>query len=216
MNWTETYGQVIARVSAPDLVENGYILPPKVKVIEMDKIDKKSLTPHLEGNNVLASIDQIDIKKILVCVKTTRQLQNLFMTDFADQLTERGYSYLYITAKTGAVIDGQKVSREEFFNTLNAWGRDKSKKFVVLHRSILSEGINVSELEAVIFLRNMDAIEMLQTVGRVIRVGSSTKTYGMLCVPVYNNVGVSTEKALQRCVDIVFEKGEMYDSVTRR
>jgi superfamily II DNA or RNA helicase len=216
MNWTETYGQVIARVSAPELVENGYILPPKVKVIEMDKVDKKSLTPHLEGSNVLASIDQIDIKKILVCVKTTRQLQNLFMTDFADQLTERGYSYLYITSKTGAVIDGVKVSREEFFNTLNAWGKDKDKKFVCLHRSILSEGINVSELEAVVFLRNMDAIEMLQTVGRVIRVGSSSKTYGMLCVPVYNNVGVSTEKALQRCVDIVFEKGDMYDSVTRR
>jgi len=95
-------------------------------------------------------------------------------------------------------------------------GEDKSKKFVCLHRSILSEGINVSELEAVIFLRSMNAIEMLQTIGRVIRVGSSTKTYGMLCVPVYNNVGVSTEKALQRCVDIVFEKGEMYDSVTRK
>jgi hypothetical protein len=97
MNWTETYGQVIARVSAPTLVENGYILPPKVKVIEMDKVDKKSLTPHLESNNVLASIDELDIKKILVCVKTTRQLQNMFMTDFADQLKERGYSYLYIT-----------------------------------------------------------------------------------------------------------------------
>ena len=216
MNWTETYGQVIARVSAPELVENGYILPPKVKVIEMDKIDKKSLTPHLEGNNVLASIDQINIKKILVCVKTTRQLQNLFMTDFADQLLERGYSYLYITSKTGAVIDGVKVSREEFFNTLNAWGKDKSKKFVCLHRSILSEGINVSELEAVIFLRNMDSIELLQTVGRVIRVGSSSKTYGMLCVPVYNQVGLSTQKSLQRCVDIVFEKGEILDSVTRK
>ena len=216
MNWVDTYGQVIARVSAPDLVQNGYILPPKVKVIQMDKVDKKSLTPHMEGNNVLASIDEINIKKILVCVKTTRQLQNLFMTDFAQQLTDRGYSYLYITAKTGAIIDGKKVSREEFFNTLNTWGKDKTKKFVCLHRSILSEGINVSELEAVIFLRNMDAIEMLQTVGRVIRVGSSAKTYGMLCVPVYSNVGVSTEKALQRCVDIVFEKGEMYDSVARR
>ena len=216
MNEVETYGQVIARVSAPELVDNGYILPPKVKVIEMDKIDKKSLTPHLEGNNVLASIDQINLKKILVCVKTTRQLQNLFMTDFADQLIERGYSYLYITSKTGAIIDGKKVSREEFFNVLNTWGKDPDKKFVCLHRSILSEGINVSELEGVVFLRNMDTIEMLQTVGRVIRVGSKTKTYGMLCVPVYNNVGVSTEKALQRCVDIVFEKGEMCDSVVRR
>ena len=216
MNEVETYGQVIARVSAPELVENGFILPPKVKVIEMDKIDKKSLTPHLEGNNVLASIDQINLKKILVCVKTTRQLQNLFMTDFADQLIERGYSYLYITSKTGAIIDGKKVSREEFFNVLNTWGKDPDKKFVCLHRSILSEGINVSELEGVVFLRNMDTIEMLQTVGRVIRVGSKSKTYGMLCVPVYNNVGVSTEKTLQRCVDIVFEKGEMCDSVVRR
>ena len=187
MNEVETYGQVIARVSAPELVENGYILPPKVKVIEMDKIDKKSLTPHLEGNNVLASIDQINLKKILVCVKTTRQLQNLFMTDFADQLIERGYSYLYITSKTGAIIDGKKVSREEFFNVLNTWGKDPDKKFVCLHRSILSEGINVSELEGVVFLRNMDTIEMLQTVGRVIRVGSKSKTYGMLCVPVYNS-----------------------------
>ena len=216
MNEVETYGQVIARVSAPELVENGYILPPKVKVIEMDKIDKKSLTPHLEGNNVLASIDQINLKKILVCVKTTRQLQNLFMTDFADQLIERGYSYLYITSKTGAIIDGKKVSREEFFNVLNTWGKDPEKKFVCLHRSILSEGINVSELEGVVFLRNMDTIEMLQTVGRVIRVGSKSKTYGMLCVPVYNSVGVSTERTLQRCVDIVFEKGEMCDSVVRR
>jgi superfamily II DNA or RNA helicase len=216
MNWVDTYGEVIARVSAPKLVEQGYILPPKVKVIEMDKIDKKSLTPHLEGRNVLASIDDISIKKVLVCVKTTKQLMELFRTDFADQLEQRGYSYLYITSKTGAVIDGKKVSREKFFETLNAWGKDIDKKFVVLHRSILSEGINVSELEAVIFLRNMDAIEMLQTVGRVIRVGSKSKTYGMLCVPVYSNVGVSTEKALQRCVDIVFEQGEMYDSVVRR
>jgi len=216
MNWTETYGQVIARVSAPDLVQGGYILPPKVKVIRMDQVDKKSLTPHLESNNVLASIDEIGIKKILVCVKTARQLQNLFMTDFADQLAERGYSYLYITAKTGAIVDGRKVSREEFFETLNAWGKDKAKKFVCLHRSILSEGINCSELEAVVFLRNMDAIEMLQTVGRVIRVGSENKTYGMLCVPVYSNVGVSTERSLQKCVDIVFEKGEMLDSVVRR
>jgi superfamily II DNA or RNA helicase len=216
MNWVETYGEVIAKISAPKLVEQGYILPPKVKVINMEKIDKKSLTPHLEGRNVLASIDEISIKKVLVCVKTTKQLMELFRTDFAYQLEQRDYSYLYITSKTGAVIDGKKVSREKFFETLNAWGKDIDKKFVVLHRSILSEGINVSELEAVIFLRNMDAIEMLQTVGRVIRVGSKSKTYGMLCVPVYSNVGVTTEKALQRCVDIVFEQGEMYDSVVRR
>jgi superfamily II DNA or RNA helicase len=216
MNNQKVFGEIIARISAPKLVEGGYILPPKVKVIEMDKMPVKSITPGQHTNNVLRTIDDIDIKKILVCVKTTKQLTNLFETDFAYQLEQRGYSYLYITSKTGAVVDGKKVSREKFFEILNAWGKDSDKKFVVLHRSILAEGINVSELEAVIFLRNMDVIEMTQTVGRVLRKGGDSKTYGMLCVPVYSNVGVATERALQNVVDTVFEKGEILDSVVRR
>ena len=216
MNDREVYGDVICRVSAPELVEGGFILPPKVHIIEMDKVDRKSITPHLESNNILTTIDDINIKKILVCAKTTKQLTTIFQTDFADQLEQRGYSYLYITAKTGAVIDGQKVSREKFFETLNAWGKDPSKKFVVLHRSILSEGINVSQLEAVIFMRNMDVIEMTQTVGRVLRKGGESKTYGFCVVPVYSKVGVSTQRGLQTVIDTVFEKGEMLDSVVRR
>jgi len=216
MNDVDVYGNIICHVSAPELVEGGFILPPKVKVIEMDKVDKKSLTPHLESNNILSTIDDIGTKKILVAAKTTRQLQNLFLTDFAMELVKRGYSYLYITSKTGAIIDGVKVSREQFFETLNAWGRDPDKKFVVLHRSILSEGINVSQLEAVIFMRNMDVIEMTQTVGRVLRKGGKEKTYGFCVVPVYSNVGVSTQRALQTVIDTVFEKGEILDSVVRR
>ena len=215
MNDVDVYGNIICRVSAPELVDGGYIAPPKVRVIEMDKVDKKSLTPHLESNNILTTIDDIGSKKVLVCAKTTKQLTTIFMTDFADQLSERGYSYLYITSKTGAVIDGVKVSREEFFNTLNAWGRDADKKFVVLHRSILSEGINVSMLDSVVFMRNMDTIEMVQSIGRVLRLAPQ-KTYGFCVVPVYSNVGVSTARSLQKCVDIVFEQGELLDSVVRR
>ena len=215
MNDVDVYGNIICRVSAPELVDGGYIAPPKVRVIEMDKVDKKSLTPHLESNNILTTIDDIGSKKVLVCAKTTKQLVSIFMTDFADQLSERGYSYLYITSKTGAVIDGVKVSREEFFNTLNAWGRDADKKFVVLHRSILSEGINVSMLDSVVFMRNMDTIEMVQSIGRVLRLAPQ-KTYGFCVVPVYSNVGVSTARSLQKCVDIVFEQGELLDSVVRR
>jgi predicted helicase len=216
MNDRAIYGDVICHVSAPELVEAGYILPPKVKVIEMDKVDRKSINPHLESNNIITTIDEIDIKKVLVCAKTTKQLTTIFQTEFAYQLEKRGYSYLYITAKTGAVIDGEKVSREKFFETLNAWGKDPDKKFVVLHRSILSEGINVSQLEAVIFMRNMDVIEMTQTVGRVLRKGGNDKTYGFCVVPVYSNVGVSTQRGLQTVIDTVFEKGEMLDSVVRR
>ena len=218
MNDEAVYGQIIARVSAPELVEGGYIIPPRIQA-KMFDIHKNSrmISCETDSENVMDTIDETDTKKILVCVKTSRQLINLMAhTDFAKDLGVRGYSCLYITSKTGAIIDGKKVNREVFFETLNAWGRDPEKKFVVLHRSILSEGINVSELETVIFLRNMNVIEMTQTIGRVLRTGNESKTFGLCVVPVYSQVGVATERALQSVVNTVFEKGEMLDSVVRR
>jgi superfamily II DNA or RNA helicase len=217
MNDREVYGDIICRVSAPELVNGGFIIPPKIQAKKFDIHKTKKISPDLDCNNVLETIDDNATKKILVCVRTTKQLINLMTeTDFAVQLNQRGYSFLYITAKTGAVIDGKKVNREVFFDTLNAWGKDPSKKFVCLHRSILSEGINVSQLETVVFLRNMDVIEMTQTIGRVLRLGGSEKKFGLCVVPVYSQVGIATERALQNVVNTVFEKGELLDSVVRR
>ena len=115
-----------------------------------------------DSDNLLETIDDNNIDKTLICARTTKQIVGLIsQSDFCMQLAERGYSWMTITSKTGAIIDGQKVNREEFFNTLNTWGKDPEKKFIVLHHSILSEGINVSGLESVIFLRNMDYIGCL-------------------------------------------------------
>ena len=218
MNDVDVYGDIICRVSAPELVDGGYIIPPRIQAKQFF-IHKKAgmISCETDAENIIDTIEETDTKKILVCVKTSRQLINLMKaTDFADELHDLGYSYLYITSKTGAVVDGKKVDREQFFETLNKWGRDPDKKFVVLHRSILSEGINVSELETVIFLRNMDVIEMTQTIGRVLRTGNKSKSFGLCVVPVYSQVGIATERALQTVVNTVFEKGEMLDSVVRR
>ena len=217
MNDSEVYGNIICRVSAPELVDGGYIIAPKIVAKQFQVIDGKQITAECDSNNLLETLDDIDCKKILVCVKSSNQLINLVsQTDCISKLQSRGYSYLYITSKTGAIIDGKKVNREVFFDTLNAWGRDSNKKFICLHRSILSEGINVSELEAVVFLRNMDVIEMVQTIGRVLRKGGKDKVWGLCVVPVYSKVGISTERALQGVVDAVFNRGELFDSVVRK
>ena len=217
MNDVDVYGNIICRVSAPELVDGGYIVAPKIIAKKFEVLDGKQITAECDSSNLLETLDDIDCKKILVCVKSAKQLINLVsQSDCITELQSRGYSYLYITSKTGAVIDGKKVDREVFFDTLNAWGRDSSKKFVCLHRSILSEGINVSELEAVVFLRNMDVIELTQTIGRVLRKGGKDKVWGLCVVPVYSKVGIATERALQGVVDAVFERGELLDSVVRR
>ena len=217
MNDAEVYGNVICNVSAPELVEGGYILPPKVVVKQMQMVQDKQHVAERDAENLVESIDENSLSKILICARSTKQIVKLVsQSDFTYQMHQRGYSVMYITAKTGGVIDGKKVGRDDFFQTLNAWGKDSTKKFVVLHHSILSEGINVSGLEAVLFMRNMDYIGISQSIGRVIRLGGTEKTFGLVCVPVYDKVGISTAKSVQAVVDTVFEQGEPAISVIRR
>ena len=217
MNDAEVYGKVICNVPAPKLVEEGYILPPKVVVKQLDMVQDKQMIADRDSQNLIDTIDENSLDKILICARSTKQIVKLLAeSDFRMELAERGYSCMYITAKTGGVIDGQKVNRELFFDTLNAWGKDPNKKFVVLHHSILSEGINVSGLEAVLFMRNMDYIGISQSIGRVIRLGGSQKTFGLVCVPVYDKVGISTAKSVQAVVDTVFQQGQPAISVVRR
>ena len=82
-----------------------------------------------------------------------------------------------------------------------------------MHHSILSEGISVKGLEAALFLRNMDYITISQTIGRVIRKGNETKEFGLVVVPCYDRVGISTSKKVNAVVDSVFNKGQAAVSV---
>jgi len=212
MNDPEVYGQVICNVPAPQLVEEGYILPPKVVVQELPQGDFK----QSDDKNLLDTIDANSLNKILIAARSTKQIVRLVsQSDFTNQLEERGYNWMYITSKTGAIINGKKVSREHFFKTLNTWGQDGTR-FVIMHHSILSEGINVKGLEAVLFMRNMDYIGISQSIGRVIRLGGAEKTFGLVCVPVYDKVGISTAKSVQAVVDTVFNQGMPAVSVIRR
>ncbi len=233
MNNPQVYGNIIANIPATRMVREGYIIPPKIvaKQVSLGSIN----VFERDCNHLLESIDDSEVSKILVCAKATKQIINLIsQTSFCQELEERGYSWMVITSKTGAIIDGKKVNREEFFDTLHEWSSDESKKFVLLHYAILSEGINVSGLEAVIFMRSMDVIGICQTIGRVVRLhhkdsarlrsGDLTpgrledyhKSYGLVIIPTFDSVGVSTAKKIQNVVDTVFQQGEPAISTIKR
>ena len=216
MNDWDIFGEVLINVPAPQLVNEGHILPPKVIIKDIDVIDDSRFSYEKDCDHILDTIDDIDVDKILICARSTKQIVNLIsLSDFAYGLTKREYNWLYITAKTGAVINGKKVDRETFFNTLNTWGKG-SERFVVLHHSILSEGINVSGLEAALFLRSMDYVGISQTIGRVIRKGDETKTYGLVVVPCYDKVGITTSRKVNAVVDTVFKQGQPAISVIKK
>ena len=235
MNDVEVYGNIIAKVPAPQLVQGGYIIPPRVVASQMRLSVKGEDIAQRDCEYLLQVIQENPVDKILICAKATKHIIGLLsQTDFAEQLAEEGYSILHITAKHGAFIDGQKVNREVFFDTLNEWGKDADKKFVVLHHSILAEGINISALEAVVFMRSMDIVGIGQTVGRTLRLhpadaaairsgalqagnlGAYTKSYGLVICPTFDKTSTATAKKVQGVVDIIFKQGDVAVSTIRR
>jgi len=235
MNDTDVYGNIIAKVPAPELVRNGYIIPPKVIASQMRLSVKGEDIAQRDCEYLLQTIQDNPVNKILICAKATKHIIGLLsQTDFAEQLADEGYSILHITAKHGAFIDGHKVNREVFFDVLNEWGKNADKKFVVLHHSILAEGINISALEAVVFMRSMDIVGIGQTVGRTLRLHpqdaagirsgalqagaleSYTKSYGLVICPTFDKVSKGTAQKVQSVVDIIFQKGDVAISTINR
>ena len=172
-------------------------------------------------------LNEDHMEKVLVAAPNTKVLiRMLAETDFMNEIQSNGYDILWITAKYGAFINNQKVNREVFFDTLTKWGKDPEKKFILLHYSILSEGINCPGLTSCVLMRNMDTIALAQTIGRVIRLHADDarrlsegtlipgqfenyhKAYGFVHVPVYSNTGIATAKKLQAVVDTIFVQGK--------
>jgi superfamily II DNA or RNA helicase len=224
MNITEVYGQDICKIPMTQMVKGGYVLPPLVVKKEIENVE------NIDERNcglILSTIDEDSPKKILIAAKSTKSIIKLLTeTDFISQMKDRDYNVLHITAMHGAYIDGKEVKRDVFFKILNEWGQDDAKKFVILNYSILSEGINCTGLDSVIFLRNMDVIAMCQVIGRIIRlhkedadriassqlrVGNYSdykKPYGLVVLPVYDKNSNVIADAVESVIHKSFVLGQ--------
>lgn len=229
MGNSDIYGRILCNVPAPELIEQGHILPPTIVPFETENERTKHNIHDVDADTVRDIIDNLDdthAAKVLVAVPSSRVLGNMIAkTTLLHDLAERDYHVMHVTSKFGAIIDGVKVSREKFFDTLTAWGKEKERKFVIFHYSILSEGINVPGLTHCILLRNLNVVEMAQTIGRVIRLdkddaarlqsgemepcrwGFYNKPTGFVTVPVHKTYGKHVIKRLQNVVDAIFVKG---------
>lgn len=237
MNNSDVYGRVIYNVPAPALVNNGSLIPPKINPINIGSIRLKG--EEAAERDCMTLLDTIynedHMDKVLIAAPNTKvMIRMLAETDFMKEVRSMGYDLLWITSKHGAFLNDQKISREQFFQLIKQFGADPDKKFIVMHYSILSEGISVPGLTSLIMMRQMNVIEMCQSVGRVLRLhlddvkriqngtltpgklSDYTKSFGLVHVPVYSNVGIATVKRLQNVVDTVFVQGQPAISTIKR
>ena len=230
MNNSIVFGNTLHTVPAQDLISSGSIIPPQIVIHEQDMVVRtKHNAANCDSNTVLDIIDNLDAdagQKVLVAAPSSKIIWGMVaQTAMLQELAERGYDVLHITAKFGAYINKTKVNREVFFDTLTAWGKDPNRKFVIFHYSILSEGMNVPGLTHCVLLRNLNIVEMAQTIGRVIRMNAEDardiaegnlsagdlsnyrKPFGYVTVPIYGNYGAQIQKRLQSVVDAIFVQG---------
>jgi superfamily II DNA or RNA helicase len=220
------YGGIIARASASDLISGGYILKPKVIPHYLEWIDER--TPEHDSIDILNIIKEHNLSKLLICVKTTKKMMEMLsQTSFTVELQQLGYDILHITAQHGAYYNGDKIERDKFFEILDRLGDSSDKKYVILNYSILGEGINVKSLDAVLLMRQLNLIKLVQNIGRTLRISSEDskaiesgqlqigdylnylKPEGKVIIPVYNKALLSASENIQNTVEDVYENGEL-------
>lgn len=239
-NDAEVFGSKIFSVRAPELIQDGSILPPNASVMEVKGIrNSKEGAAERDFYTLCDGIlgdESGDMKKVLVVAPNTKVMMEMFsMTSFLEEMTENGYEVLHITSKYGAFVGKKKVTRVEFLKTLSEYGADSEKKFVVFHIGILTEGISVPGIQTCIFMRNQNMISTVQTIGRCIRVhpedtsrmqsgelipgdfGNYQKPYGKVVIPVYSDrAGIATARRVENIINEIFVKGNyVADMITK-
>ena len=220
------YGGIIAKATASELIKGGYILKPRVISHPLERIDER--TAQHDADDILSIIQEYDLSKLLVCVKSTpKMMEMLSETNFAVKLEELGYDLLHITAQHGAFYNGKKIERDKFFEVLDDLGSSTERKYVILNYSILGEGINVKSLDAVLLMRQLNLIKLVQNIGRTLRISaedakaiedgtleigdydSYLKPEGKVIIPVYNKNLQAVSETIHSTVESVYENGEI-------
>jgi CBS-domain-containing membrane protein len=75
-------------------VDAGYILPPKVVVKQLPMVKDRQVVFQRDADNLLETIDEQSIKKILICARTTKQIIGLVSQ--SDFLFATGTSWLFL------------------------------------------------------------------------------------------------------------------------
>jgi superfamily II DNA or RNA helicase len=225
-NNEEIYGKIICEINAKELVESGVIVPPKINYLyshinasEVDEVSLnrdviKQVVEHYEEN-----YSHLNHKILVACAGTEIINKLQTTTDLFKWASLKGYDVFHTTSTYGDWVNGVRVkSRGEFLNMLQECGSDSNRKMLVLHYSILSEGIDVPGLTGCVLGRNMNPITLTQTIGRVVRmlpvdrhsilegivkpgdVNSYVKGYGLVTVPIHED----SESDLEETVSLIY------------
>ena len=209
LNNTEVFGEVLYQVSPKQLIDEGYIVAPRLHIMEATtKNDSYTIVDECiqiaKKQQELSS--HLPVCKTLFAMKGTDDVKTI--VESIDKIKQALPSFRVFTivsnGHVGAMVDGVKMARGNFMKELR-----ETDNALIFHYDILSEGIDVDGITGVAILRNMNHSKLLQTIGRAVRVykaNPSAKKFAWVSV-VNINDNEETASNITRVVKLIREGG---------
>ena len=178
MNNTDAYGDVIYSMIPREAIDIGKMVRPRLHIINTEGVytsedyEKSISKVILEGfYQHEAAIGSKLAPKMLVSVKGTQDIKSFLSSKEYKKLRAEGVSVYAVASHedVGNDVNGLKVRRQDFLRLLKEEGSDKTKKMIVLHYDVLSEGVDISGISGVMPLRTLSKSKFMQTFGRAAR-----------------------------------------------
>lgn len=211
MDNIDLFGKVIAEVSPSELIPDGYIVPPKVRYINIitkgkgNTIDYPSTIAHAYKDQ-LKQVNPKFIHKTLVAMPNT-----IVFSDIMDQLPEIrtivgdfNLDVYYISA-AHCSINGTIYGGDQREWVLEHFEANKNH-CIIIHCDTLAEGIDIDGIGGIIPFRNLSKSKFIQTLGRGCRAAKTDmktngeikknriKTHCIITLIRYNNEWISGAK----------------------
>jgi superfamily II DNA or RNA helicase len=187
LNNTQTFGNIVYKLTPNDAINQQLIVPPKLHVMyaHTDNKDKSIVSQIIEITKKQIELTNMPFNKILYAMNGTNSVKTINDQHLKIKDQFPNHTLFTITTKEGSKIDNKTVKRTEFLQQLK-----ESENALIFHYDILAEGIDIDGITGVVLLRGMEQSKLLQTIGRSVRLykpNPSLKQFALISVPVINN-----------------------------
>lgn len=191
LNNEEVFGDCVFQVTPKELIDGGWIVPPRLHIMYGKSEDSVKTTVD-EVINLAKYQDQVTretmpASKILFAMKGTEDVKTITesVSDIKKAMPNHKIFTIVSNAKYGSMVDGVKMARGNFMKELR-----ECDNALIFHYDILSEGIDIDGITGVAVLRNMIKSKLIQTIGRALRIykaNPKAKPFAIVSVPVLND-----------------------------
>jgi hypothetical protein len=178
MNNETTYGSVLYSMSPREAIDKGLMLRPRMQIVSSSTNEYK-FAKDLDisfPEVIFQAFRQHEFAiggengKLLVVSRGSLDMLRFIQSKKCSDLIRTGVNVFAVSSREeiGNWINGRQESRENFLNQLKKIGSDPTKKMIVLHYDILTEGID-TVFTGVLPFKALGKLKFVQTYGRVAR-----------------------------------------------